>query len=304
MIIDRINLNLLRIFESVYRTNNMTRSAIELHMTQSGVSQNIKSLEELLDLKLFDRIKQKLIPTKKAVVLYASCSKNLYELEDTLIDLTGTEKEIKGEIVLGIPIEFGNNLILPKLAEFGRVNSKVSYRIRYGHSAQMNNELLSGDLDFAFVDDFSFDSQIKTIKVHDEILELVAGPVFLKTFGQVLSSKKYFEKLDYIDYLSDGFILKSWFKHHLKATQINLNVKASLMDVVGMSQMIVHGLGAGILPLHVVRKLKKAGHKVHTFSGCGNPLKNPISVAYVEGRVMDYSVQAVFDYLLEAFKVK
>lgn len=304
MIIDRINLNLLRIFESVYRTKNMTQSAVELHMTQSGVSQNIKSLEDILEIILFDRIKQKLIPTKRAEILYNSCSKNLYEIEDTLAELTGTEKEVKGEVVLGIPIEFGNNLILPKLAQFGRENPKISYRIRYGHSAEMNDDLLTGKLDFAFVDDYSFDSEIETIKVHDEILELVAAPSFLDSYGEPQNSKKYFEKLNYIDYLSDAFVLKSWFRHHLKASQINLNIKASLMDVVGMSRMIIHGLGAGILPLHRVRNLRKRGQKVHIFPGCGSPMKNAISVAYVGSRVMDYSVKVVLDYLIASFKKK
>ena len=53
MLIDKINLNLLRIFEKVYETKSMTRSAQELFMTQSGISQNIKHLEEILNLKLF-----------------------------------------------------------------------------------------------------------------------------------------------------------------------------------------------------------------------------------------------------------
>ena len=45
------NLNLLRIFESVYRLGSMTKASKELFMTQSGVSQNIKNLEELLEIK-------------------------------------------------------------------------------------------------------------------------------------------------------------------------------------------------------------------------------------------------------------
>ena len=73
MLIDKINLNLLRIFEKVYETKSMTRSAQELFMTQSGISQNIKHLEEILNLKLFDRIKQRLIPTEKATILYKNC---------------------------------------------------------------------------------------------------------------------------------------------------------------------------------------------------------------------------------------
>ena len=57
MLIDQLNLNQLRIFESVYRTQSMTQAAVELGLTQSGVSQHIRALEDVLGLSLFDRIK-------------------------------------------------------------------------------------------------------------------------------------------------------------------------------------------------------------------------------------------------------
>ncbi len=66
MILDNLNLNHLRLFESVYRSENMTKAAEELHLTQSGVSQHMKSLEEAVGVKLFDRVRQSLIPSKAA----------------------------------------------------------------------------------------------------------------------------------------------------------------------------------------------------------------------------------------------
>jgi len=66
MLIDQINLNQLRVFESVYRTKSMTHAARELHLTQSGVSQHIKALEDVLTLKLFDRIKHFINTPQKA----------------------------------------------------------------------------------------------------------------------------------------------------------------------------------------------------------------------------------------------
>jgi len=63
LLIDQLNLNHLRVFECVYRTGSMTAAAKELHLTQSGVSQHIKSLEDVLNFKLFDRIQQRLVPT-------------------------------------------------------------------------------------------------------------------------------------------------------------------------------------------------------------------------------------------------
>ena len=48
-------LNALRAFEAAARHQSFTRAAEELNVTQTAVSHQIKTLEERLGLKLFDR---------------------------------------------------------------------------------------------------------------------------------------------------------------------------------------------------------------------------------------------------------
>ena len=129
MFIDNLNLNHIRIFEGVFRTKSMTKAAEELHMTQSGVSQHIKHLEEILGVVLFDRIKQRLIATENAAVLYKTCSESLFNIEKALADIKGVEQRLIGTITLGVPIEFGNSFVIPLLSEFGKQNPGVKFKI-------------------------------------------------------------------------------------------------------------------------------------------------------------------------------
>ncbi|MEC7181255.1 MAG: LysR family transcriptional regulator, partial [Bdellovibrionota bacterium] len=200
MLIDKINLNLLRIFEKVYETKSMTRASQELFMTQSGVSQNIKHLEEILELKLFDRVKQRLLPTEKASILYENCKKNLRGIEQTLLRVTEKEEELMGSVSIGLPIEFGNNLVLPLLHKLGEKYPKVTYRIKYGLGQSINKELFSGGLHFAFVDDFNLYKIIKLKKITDETLVMCASESYMAKFGPIKNKKSYFENLDYLDY--------------------------------------------------------------------------------------------------------
>src|SRR5579885_2662221 len=131
MIIDTLNLNHLRIFECVYRTRSMTAASKELHLTQSGVSQHIKSLEEVLGVRLFDRIKQKLIPTAAAAILFKRATDSLYGLEQTISELKGGEQQLSGEVSIGMPIEFGNGIVLPMLAKFAKQHPRVRFALRY-----------------------------------------------------------------------------------------------------------------------------------------------------------------------------
>ncbi|MEZ4749064.1 MAG: hypothetical protein R3B54_00135 [Bdellovibrionota bacterium] len=53
----------------------------------------------------------------------------------------------------------------------------------------MNGKLLNGDLDFAFVDDFSMDPRVRTERVYDETLELCASPELVNSLGPVSHTK-------------------------------------------------------------------------------------------------------------------
>ena len=86
MLSDKINLNLLRIFEKVYETKSMTRASQELFMTQSGVSQNIKHLEEILEREVGD-----LKGIESLVAQLHDVNAHLWEIEDELRDLESVQ---------------------------------------------------------------------------------------------------------------------------------------------------------------------------------------------------------------------
>lgn len=61
--IQQLDLNLLKVFESLYLEQNMTRSAEALHITPSAVSHAMKRLRECLQDPLFQRSQNKMLPT-------------------------------------------------------------------------------------------------------------------------------------------------------------------------------------------------------------------------------------------------
>ncbi|WJG08547.1 LysR family transcriptional regulator [Aliiglaciecola sp. LCG003] len=61
--IQQLDLNLLKVFESLYQEQNMTRTAERLHITPSAVSHGIKRLRDCLQDPLFQRSQNKMLPT-------------------------------------------------------------------------------------------------------------------------------------------------------------------------------------------------------------------------------------------------
>ena len=296
MLIDQINLNQLRVFESVFRSKSMTHAARELHLTQSGVSQHIKALEDVLALKLFDRIKQKLVPTPAARELYKHTAKSFEDIETVLNKLKKTDKELSGLVTLGVPIEFGNNIVLPLLSEFQKKHPKVRYRVRQGFPFEMNHLLLTGELDFAFVDSFGMDKGITTETVYDEVLELcVSKKLGISTKAQ--TDFGFYEKLTYVDYQEEQSILSLWMKHHTHAKSPELDVKIYITDASAISKMILRGVGAGVIPGHLVQKLLDEGQEIQVLKGSGTPLINAISVAFLEEKTLTAAAKMTLEFL-------
>jgi DNA-binding transcriptional LysR family regulator len=301
MLIDQINLNQLRVFESVYRTKSMTHAARELHLTQSGVSQHIKALEDVLALKLFDRIKQKLVPTPSAKELYKHTAKSFEDIETILNRLKKTDKELTGVVSLGVPIEFGNNIIIPLLFEFQKKHPKVKFKIRQGFPFEMNKLILAGELDFAFVDSFALDKGIKTEPVYDEALDLCVS----KKLGVAVKASTdfdFYEKLSYVDYQEEQSVLSLWMKHHTGVKGAELDVRVYVMDAQAVSRMVMQGVGAGVLPGHLTQQLIAQDGDLQILKGSGKPLFNMISMAYLEEKTLNASAKAVFEFLRAGLK--
>lgn len=304
MLLDQINLNYLRIFEAVYRTRSMTQAATEMHLTQSGISQHIKSLEETLNIKLFDRIKQKLVPTDEGNRLYGQLAPNLTQLEEILLNVTNKENTLRGTVTIGMPVVFGLNLVMPQLTKFGHENPSVQFNINLDLAPNFNRQLLQGDVDFAFVDEFRLDSQIKTESVYDETLQLCCAQSYIKEKGEG-SGKKYFESLEYICYDSSAPLIHKWLSHHFRYSGGDFNIRAKIGDALGVAKLITSGLGVGVLPRHQVMKLIDDGHNIYIFEGKNSKLlTNKISVAYVVGRSWSTAVQETFNYITQALQIK
>lgn len=299
MISHDLNLNLLRVFESVYRTGSMTEAARELHLTQSGVSQHITALEETLGVRVFDRIKQRLVPTEKGRILYQRSSESLNQIENVIFDVRGQERAFSGNVNIGMPIEFGNSIVMPIIASFSKKYPQIIFNFNLGYATTMNDLLIKGELDFAIIDEFKMDRNITTQKVYDEVWELCGSEEYLNEKGTVKHDVKYYETLDYVEYQMGNPVLNMWFKHHLPKSHPTLKVRGYIMDVQGISRLIVNNVGVGVLPSHVVKKM---GGSVQTFKGCGKSLKNSIGIAKLTQRTLSRAASAAFDWTLAELK--
>lgn len=235
----------------------MTLAAKELHLTQSGISQQIKSLESALDVVLFDRINRRILPTDKADRLYKYCSRGIIELEQILESLSEIKTRLSGKIKIGFPPVFGKHVLIPLLARFHRLHQDVSFELCMGLASELAPMLLDGRLDFAFMDSFAKDPQLVSKEVAREYLDFVIHKDLFSQYGEMSFDLDYFRQLPFAAYVHGEPIIRSWFQHTFGSVPHGINVIATIIDSSVIAKLVTEGVAVGILPEPLALELKQ-----------------------------------------------
>src|SRR3984957_20325704 len=120
-------LNALKAFEAAARSESFTRAAQELNVTQAAVSQQVKALEAVLGIKLFNRERQRLVMTQAG-------RDYLAVVRDALDRIAvGTDRLIQrrssGVLTVSTSPDFAAQWLAPRLGRFSEVHPEIELRV-------------------------------------------------------------------------------------------------------------------------------------------------------------------------------
>ncbi len=131
----------LRALEAVSRLLSFTRASEELNVTQSAVSHQIRHLEELWQVQLFDRHTRRLVATSAGKALAAVARDFFRRLDETLTTVrdTGGHTALRVEMVPTFAIKW----LVPRLQSFRDaepdidvwISTKITYQLRLDDDA-------------------------------------------------------------------------------------------------------------------------------------------------------------------------
>lgn len=116
-------LNVLRGFEAAARLGSFHQAAQELHLTQSAISQQIRSLEELLGQPLFHRQGRSVALTDAGQDLLETTQSVLLQLAMGIQRLEQYRKP--NQLVLNTSSAIARHWLLPRLGEFHRLHPDI-----------------------------------------------------------------------------------------------------------------------------------------------------------------------------------
>jgi DNA-binding transcriptional LysR family regulator len=245
---NQLELRHFRYFLAVAQELHFRRAAEQMYLSQPALSRQIKQLEELLEVKLFDRHNRKVSLTPAGAYLAGELEDWLGQMDQLLLHTQMLARGVKGRLRLGYIGSAVQNIIPEFLLRIKKDYADVQFRLREMDNQQQVDALLRGDIDLGFV---RLDRLPRPLEMR---------PVYKDTFSLVLPAshplnQATFHSLNQVK--DEPFILfeKEYsFSYFEKVMQ--------LFDEVGLTPIVAHytvqantiyrlvanGLGISIVP--------------------------------------------------------
>jgi LysR family transcriptional regulator, regulator of gene expression of beta-lactamase len=143
MDVPQLPLNALRAFEASARHRSFTRAGLELRVTQTAVSHQVKALEETLGVILFTRLPRGLALTDEGHALLPVLTDAFRRMSATLSQFE--EGNFREVLTVGVVGTFAIGWLLPRLKTFKDEHPHVDFRLKTNNN---RSDILLDGLDF------------------------------------------------------------------------------------------------------------------------------------------------------------
>lgn len=146
-----INFELYKFFYHSAHDLNFSKAAATLHVTQSAVSQAIKSLETQLGVALFFRQGRSIRLTFEGEILFKHIEKAYNFIKSAENSIHSIKSLDEGTIFIGASDTITRHFLIPKIKMFHAIYPKVKISINNRPSPQSVEILKNGEIDLAVI---------------------------------------------------------------------------------------------------------------------------------------------------------
>ena len=246
----------LKIYLEVYQTENMTRAAERLHMTQPAVTRAIQEIETYYGIRLFERMNRRLCVTESGKALYQYALHIVGSFEQMELGLRNWDE--LGRLRVGTSITIGNALLPEVLSRFRQAHPGLTVQAAVANGEMLQQALLNNQLDFAVIECAVHQEQLSSEVIGSDRLVLILPPK---------DPRASIQQLRLEDVAGDPLLLRE--QGSVGRAMIDRVFAAHglapepLMESISTQALIrgVHaGLGISFLPEEMVRRAIQTGY--------------------------------------------
>lgn len=240
----------LKIFITVVDSGSMSSAAQKLYISQPSVSQAIAELEKTYNIKLFERMSQKLYITEegKRLLSYARHITSSFEEMEKVLH----EMESVPHLNIGCSVSVGTYLLNDLLDKVEQVYPNCRIVATVNNTSAIEEQVLNNELDVAIVEGIVNSTDLVRIPVFQDELVLLCG----KNYHLANRKSITFKDLEGESFISreKGSIERNQLEKVIEEHNITLNRCLYSTNTEAIKNAVMHGRGIAILSNMLVKK--------------------------------------------------
>ena len=119
----------LKIFHAVAEAGSFTNATINLNLSQSAISRQIQSLEQDLNVQLFERHARGLTLTENGEYVFKTAHEVISKLKEVEVSLGDQKTKPSGKLIITTVRSFGTHWLTPRIQEFMTLNPEIEIEL-------------------------------------------------------------------------------------------------------------------------------------------------------------------------------
>ena len=289
-----ISIRQMQIFQTVAQTQNYTRAAELLHMTQPAISMQIKQLEDNTGLGLFERQGKRIVLTAAGLAMQSYTQELLAQYHAMLKTLTELKNEHQGYIRVSVATT-AMYFVTHMLASFSKLHKDITVSLDITNRQTVIEQLQHYEADLVVMGEPPANLAIQSQQLMANPLVIIAPPTHPLAQEKNISLQRIAKEQFILREVGSGTrsAVERFFAEH----KLVLNSSLEMSSHESIKYSVIAGLGLGIVSLHSI-KLELAHGLLVVLDTEYFPLQRYWHIITREGKWLSQAALAFKQYLI------
>lgn len=294
----KFSLSQLRAFVSVAETRSFSTSATRLHVTQPTLSATIRTLEGLVEAKLFDRDTRNVAMTPVGEEFLAIAKRVLDEVERAQHDLKQFLVGGRGRVrFAALPVLFGSEVLQQAIASFRQACPNIELEIHDLRTECSVDLLKSHRLDLALITQVAADAELEPVAIGTQTIAVLLPAAHPMAAAAAIRCADLVREP--IVALNAKGPMSLYFDQLLYQADLRLQRTYRVGQLVTAAGLVRAGLGLGIMSGLSAQLM--AGEDLVCRPLVDPQVARPISLVSLAGRELSPAAQRFRQILLDGY---
>jgi DNA-binding transcriptional LysR family regulator len=289
-----ISFRQIQIFQTVAQTENFTRAAELLHMTQPAISMQVKQLEDNVGLSLFERQGKRIVMTAAGRAMHSYAGEIMAKYQG-LVETLEEHKNVHQGYIKVSAANTSIYFITRMLADFSRQNEGITVSLNITNRKTLVEQLQNYEADLVVMGE-----PPANLDLHHQ--RLMCNPlVLIAPAGHPLATRK---NIPVADIVGEKFVVREqgsgtraaierFFAEHGHAFRSTLEMGSN----ESIKYSVIAGLGLGVVSLHSIR-LELETRSLVLLDVEGFPIQRYWHIVTREGKWLSPAAEAFKEYVI------